>query len=121
MAQPTSVDVEHRNEVRLTGRLAALPLERTLPSGDVLVTWRLVVRRVGVTTPGQTIDTIDCVSWRAGVQKLARQWAVGDLIECDGALRRRFWRMQGSGPVSRCEVDVVRSKRIRPSRPTRPP
>jgi single-strand DNA-binding protein len=36
---------ESINEVRLAGRISAGPEERVLPSGDVLWTFRLVVRR----------------------------------------------------------------------------
>ncbi|HET6667277.1 MAG TPA: single-stranded DNA-binding protein, partial [Intrasporangium sp.] len=35
-----------RNEVRLCGRLSAPAEERTLPSGDVIVTLRIVIPRL---------------------------------------------------------------------------
>ncbi len=63
------MDVAARNEVVLVGRVAAGPEERTLPSGDILLIWRLVVDRPrpgraapeGVRVP--TVDTLDCVAW----------------------------------------------------------
>lgn len=113
---PTGMD--HRNEVQLVGRLAAPAVRRTLPSGDPLVTWRLVVRRPAAAPPAPTVDTIDCSAWRLQTQRSAMQWSVGDIIECAGALRRRFWRTP-VGPASRCEVEVTRAKRLRLPR-TRP-
>lgn len=102
------------NEVRLVGRLAAGPEERVLPSGDVLLSWRLVVRRPaerrrdGRRTP--SVDTVDCVTRQAGVVRALGRCAAGDVLELGGALRRRFWRGPG-GPVSRYEVDVTSLRR----------
>lgn len=115
----------HRNEVVLVGRVAAAPVSRALPSGDVLVTFRLVVQRprVGSPAPGPrtpTVDTIDCVALRAAVRRGAARWEAGDVVEVTGALRRRFWRGP-AGPVSRCEVEVQRARRLaRPSTTVRP-
>jgi single-strand DNA-binding protein len=101
------------NEVRLVGRLAAAAEEKELPSGDVLVTFRLVVGR----PPAQrrerspTVDTIDCSAWRAGVRRSVRRWQAGDTIEVSGALRRRFWRGP-SGAASRSEVEVATARRL---------
>lgn len=108
-------DPAHRNEVQLVGRLAADPVERTLPSGDVLVTWRLVVRRPAHSRRGPPVDTIDCVAWVTRLRRSATRWSAGDIIECAGALRRRFWRTAG-GAVSRCEVEVSRARRRRETR-----
>ncbi len=103
---------EHRNDVRLVGRLSAAAVEREMPSGDVCATWRLVVRRPTSTRAGPGIDTIDCLTWVGGVRRQSLRWRPGDLIELEGALRRRFWRSAG-GPVSRCEVEVRRARRMR--------
>ena len=105
---------DHLNEVRLVGRLAAEPVVRELPSGDILVQFRLIVDRppgaaaTGRRTP--TIDTLDCAAWRKDVQRSLRSCAPGDLLQVDGALRRRFWRA-GAGAASRSEVEVLRVKR----------
>ncbi len=107
--------VEAVNEVVLVGRVAAAASSRTLPSGDELVTWRLVVDRPppDTTAGGKpvTIDTVDCVAWRAGVRRAAAAWAVGDIVRVEGALRRRFWRSP-TGPASRYEVEARTVRRL---------
>ena len=103
------------NEVRLVGRLSAPPEARELPSGDRLVTFRLVVDRPAGrrSTGGRvvTVDTLDCVVWTAGLRKAAAGWHPGDVLELGGSLRRRFWRTPG-GPSSRYEVEVNRARRV---------
>lgn len=106
-----------RNEVELVGRVSAPAQERTLPSGDVLVTWRLVVdrppakRRVPEGGRAVLIDTIDCVGWSSGIRRTAGSFAAGDVVRVQGALRRRFWRA-GAALSSRYEVEVGVAKRL---------
>jgi single-strand DNA-binding protein len=106
------------NEVALVGRVSAQAEERTLPSGDVLVSWRLVVERPPSRrqppegTRPVTVDTIDCVAWSGGVRRTATGFAAGDVVRVEGALRRRFWRAGAGGPASRYEVEVQTAKRL---------
>ena len=106
-----------RNEVLLVGRVSGEPQERELPSGDSLVSWRLVVDRPPggrKPPPGvrpTTVDTVDCVAWTAGLRRTARGLGDGDVVELRGALRRRFWRA-GAGPASRCEVEAAGLRRL---------
>jgi single-strand DNA-binding protein len=104
-----------RNEVFLLGRLSGLPVERELPSGDVVLTWRVVVGRGVQAQRGRdrsaTHDTIDCQAWTARVRRTVSSWADGDLIEAEGALRRRFWRV-GDATTSRTEVEVTKARRV---------
>ena len=111
----------HANEVLLIGRLAADPVLRELPSGDPLVSFRLVVERPtpvrrasrAAGTPGSrapTVDTLDCAAWRKDVQRSLTRATPGDELEVHGSLRRRFWRT-GTGAASRSEVEVVRVRR----------
>ena len=117
-----------RNEVLLVGRVPAAPEERELPSGDVLVTWRVVVGRPPGRRPPEgvratTVDTLDCVAWTASARRAAAALAPDDVVEMTGALRRRFWRA-GASAASRCEVEVSSVRRVsrRPSRtPVRRP
>ena len=102
------------NEVRLVGRLSGEPVVKTLPSGDQLTVWRLVVDRAPEKSAARSpsVDTIDCVAHRRSVQRLAQRWSAGDTLEVRGALRRRFWRGTG-GTASRCEVEVSVAKQAR--------
>ena len=105
-----------RNEVLLVGRLAAEPEERSLPSGDVLATFRLVVDRQPTARSagarGAAVDTLDCVARAAAVRRAALGWRPGDVLEVHGALRRRFFRTAGGATGSRYEVEVGRGKRL---------
>lgn len=98
----------HVNEVRLRGRLAAIALERTLPSGDVVATFRIVVDRPPV-RPGSPstakVDTLDCAAFRADARRRLARIAPGEVIEVEGSLRRRFYRA-GAAAASRYEVEV---------------
>jgi single-strand DNA-binding protein len=100
----------HRNEVTLVGRLASDVRERSMPSGALLLSFRLVVRRDSI-AHGPNIDALDCIVWRAPVQRAIRRWAAGDLVEVRGAIRRRFWRGV-SGSASRCEIEVSVVRRL---------
>jgi single-strand DNA-binding protein len=118
----------HRNEIRLIGRLSAPARVLDLPSGDRLVTFRVIVDRPG---PRQSragrdsradqaparggsprrVDTIDCATWTRREQRRVERWRPGDLVEVQGHLRRRF-RRGDSGPVSRVEVEVTLAKKV---------
>jgi single-strand DNA-binding protein len=109
------VTVAHLNEVHLVGRLSAEPEARELPSGDVVVTFRLVVAREASTRSGggrsPTVDTLDCAAWTKGAQRSLRSCHPGDLVEVRGGLRRRFWRGP-QGASSRSEVEVAILRRV---------
>lgn len=104
------------NVVRIRGRVPAKPELRTMPSGDVLVVWRVVVRRdpadVRVRPDGKrgvSVDTLDCASWETSVRHDVVGWEPGDVVEVEGSLQRRFYRSGGQA-VSRHEV-VARAVR----------
>ncbi len=104
---------EARNEVLLCGRVAAPAEERELPSGDAIVTARLIVDRDGTALARSTarVDTIDCVGWKVRVQRSMRTWSAGDRVQVEGAIRRRFFR-GSQGTVSRVEVEVRAARRL---------
>jgi single-strand DNA-binding protein len=110
------------NEVRLVGRLAGAPIERVLPSGTILLTFRVVVRRAGDQPPRTegarvpTVDTVDCVAWQPRVRRIVNGWQVSDVVAVEGSLRRRFWR-GASGLASRYEVQVSSGRRLRTAQP----
>ena len=107
--------VEARNEVLVVGRVSGSPVERELPSGDLVVSWRVVVDRPGRAVPGvrtATVDTVDCVALAPGLRRSARALGDGDVVQVEGALRRRFRRV-GGGATSRCEVEARSIRRLR--------
>ncbi len=110
-----------RNDVVLRGRVAAPVDERQLPSGDTIITARLIVDRdaIALSRSSQRVDTLDCVAWLRKAQRSMRGWQAGDHVEVSGAIRRRFFRGAG-GPVSRVEVEIRAARRLdKPRRRTK--
>lgn len=99
------------NCVRLIGRVSAAPERRQLPSGDTLVSFRLVVSRPAEARARSsiTVDTVDCVVWQPALQQHVLAWSGGERVDVDGSLRRRFWRTP-TGASSRTEVEVERAR-----------
>ena len=101
-------DYPYVNDVALVGRLSDRPQVKTLPSGDLIMVWRLIVDRPAAErrTARKAVDTINCVAFDSRLFGPADEWRPGDVLELHGSLRRRFW--PGG---SRCEV-VVRSGEV---------
>ena len=111
----TQTRTESCNEVTLVGRVSAVPERRDLPSGDQLLTFRVVVDRPphkGVSK--RAVDVIDVACWTKRTQRTAAGLLPGDGVRVEGALRRRFFAA-GAGRTSRYEVEAGRLARI--SRP----
>ncbi|HSE10981.1 MAG TPA: single-stranded DNA-binding protein [Nocardioidaceae bacterium] len=103
-----------RNVVSLAGRISSTPVERELPSGDRVVTFRLVIPREQspmTAKSKQTSDWVDCVAWGGRVRRKVAAWRVDDRVEVEGALRRRFFR-SGGGASTRLEVEVLTGRRV---------
>lgn len=94
------------NYIRLEGRLSGEPEIRTLPSGDELVVFRIVVPR----DDEGRVDTIDCQVSTAQLRRKALKTKDATPIVVEGALHRRFWR-GAAGLASRYEVEVIRLQR----------
>jgi single-strand DNA-binding protein len=107
-----SVAVIDRNDVVLRGRLSAPAEVRTLPSGDTLVSFRLVVRRPEPRVRGQSTDTLPCITYERALQRRVTAWQAGDVVEVEGALQRRFWRTAGGGTASVTEVNCRRGRKV---------
>lgn len=105
------------NQVVLRGRLAAPPVAKELPSGDVLLAFRLTVPRPAADRV--RVDSIDCVVTRLRPRKSLERAEPGDVLEVAGSLRRRFWRSP-TGPTSRYAVDAERITPMRRSRRRQP-
>lgn len=107
-----------RNEVLIAGRLGTAAEERLLPSGDPIVTLRVIVPRAARAkgtreTPSRvTVDTIDVVCWSAATRRAALRLPAGESVEVSGALRRRFFGGPG-GRQSRYEVEAAAVRRVR--------
>lgn len=104
-----------RNHVVLSGRVTLLPEERQLPSGDLIVSTRIVVDREptrarnGQSRSRQRVDTIDCVAWSAQLRRSVRRWEVGNQVYVEGALRRRFFRTE-RGLTSKVEIELLTAR-----------
>jgi len=109
---------ETRNEVVLCGRVSGDPLVRELPSGTVVVSFRLVVarERTPMTASSKaTSDWVECTAWGARVRKQAGSWHDGDRVEVRGALRRRYSRAASAARTS-VEVEMLAGRLVRRAR-----
>lgn len=113
---PEDDELGYRNEVILSGRVAIPASERSLPSGDTVLTTRIIVDRVSArgrrgAGARRQVDAIDCAAWPAKLRQVMRRWQPGDRVLVSGSIRRRFFRSAG-GPVSRFEVEVSTARRL---------
>lgn len=100
------------NEVVLVGRVSVAPQSRELPSGDRLVTLRVVVDRPAHKgSTKRSVDAIDVACWTKRVQRTAVGLSSNDVVRVEGALRRRFFPV-GAGRSSRYEVEASRLVRV---------
>jgi single-strand DNA-binding protein len=98
-------EVLWQNETRLVGRVAAPPEPKELPSGDRIVTFRLIVPRVPEPETGPRVDTLDCVARTGRLRQRCASLPADAVVEVGGAIRRRFWRGP-VGPESRWEIEI---------------
>lgn len=101
---------EDRNEVVVRGRVSQDPERRELPSGDEVWVFRLVVRRPASARKG--VDALECAAFAARPRRSVSGWSAGDVVEVEGALRRRFYR-SGTAAQSVTEIEVSRGRVIR--------
>lgn len=114
--------VEDRNEITITGRLSADADVKDLPSGDVLVLLKVVVRRA----EGNRVDSLPVVVGpgpeerrpRNAIQPARRtvtratRLSEGDRVTVQGWLKRHFWDA-GGARRSRLQVVATEVKRAR--------
>jgi single-strand DNA-binding protein len=95
------------NVVELTGRVSVAPETRTLPSGDAVVSFRLIVDRPAAARrrSKQRVDTFECSAWTARLRRQVARLEPGAVVHVRGSLRRQFARGR-DGAVSRVSVDV---------------
>jgi single-stranded DNA-binding protein len=94
-----------RNEVTLVGRLSDVAQDKPLPSGGVLTTWRVIIKRER-RDRGPYQDTINCVTFDPEVTTAVAECRPDDVIEVVGALRRRFYKST-SGTGNSHEVEAI--------------
>ena len=94
------------NDVALRGWVTTIATERELPSGDLVVQFRIAITR-----PEGGVDTIDLESWSAKTRRSALSLKDGEWVEIQGAIRRRFWK-SGQGLASRWQVITNEIKRL---------
>ncbi len=95
------------NHVAVSGRVSQAAEVRILPSGDELVTFRVIVGRpaAALKRSKQKVDTFECVVWLAKLRKAAARLEAGEQVEVTGQLRRRFSRAKGV-PTSFVSIEV---------------
>lgn len=101
------------NYVTLTGRVSASPEAHILPSGDEVVSFRLIVQRSAAARrrSKQPVDTIDCAAWTSAMRRAVRRLEAGAHVVVTGELRRRFSR-GATGPISRVTVELDSCQRV---------
>ncbi len=95
------------NDLLLRGRVSAQAVEKSLPSGDKVVEFLLVVSR----EKRKGVDTLEIGAWSAQSRRYALKLKADEWVEISGSVHRRFW--QGAGGVaSRWQVEALEIKRI---------
>jgi single-strand DNA-binding protein len=106
---------DSHNQVTLVGRVSVAPESRVLPSGDEVISFRLIVPRSAAARrrSKQPVDTIECSAWTSALRKSVARLEAGAEVSVTGELRRRFSRGAG-GPISRVTVDLDSCRRVAP-------
>ncbi len=106
----------HLNSVFLRGRLSMVPEHRELPSGVVLTRWRLAVRRPDDHPGSQRADAIECVTFEDDVRAIVSGWRLDDIVEVEGAVRRRWWHGGSRYEIEVCTARLVERRSARRAR-----
>jgi len=95
-----------RNEVSLVGAVSSIPISKTLPSGDVVVEFRIVIDRASKRpSPRREVDSLEIAVWKARYRKSALRLEPGDWVEISGSVHRRFWT-SAAGLASRWQIEA---------------
>ena len=87
---------------------------RTGPSEAVMCTFMVIVdRRSSDLRSKQRVDVLSCIAWTPRLRRQVMTWVEGDVVEVEGALRKRFFRTSGGATGSRVEVEVRSARRVR--------
>jgi single-strand DNA-binding protein len=99
------------NQVFLVGKVNSPGVEKTLPSGDCVVEFRILVDREKPRGKKREVDVLDIATWNTRLRKRALSLQVDEWVEIEGSLRRRFWRGP-AGLASRWQVEASEVRRI---------
>ena len=99
--------MRYLNKVNLVGRISESAKEKTLPSGDALVEFRLIIER----DDREGVDTLDIATWPAQLKKRALKLEEDQWVGVKGVLRRRFWKTP-TGVASRWQVEAREITRL---------
>jgi single-stranded DNA-binding protein len=99
--------LRYLNKVNLVGRISESAKEKTLPSGDALVEFRLIIER----DDREGVDTLDIATWPAQLKKRALKLEEDQWVGVKGVLRRRFWKTP-TGVASRWQVEAREITRL---------
>jgi len=99
------------NSVHLLGRVSSLAVSKQMPSGDMVVEFRLVVDRKSKRAVKREVDTLDITAWLSRPQKRALSLKINDWVEVEGSIRRRFWKSP-TGLASRWQVEASELRKI---------
>jgi len=95
------------NDLLLRGRVSAPAVTKELPSGDLVVEFRLIITR----EKREGVDTLDIAAWSAKSRRFAMNLKTDEWIEVSGSVHRRFWK-SATGVASRWQVEAVEIARI---------
>lgn len=95
------------NDVLVRGRVSSKAQEKTLPSGDKVSEFRLVITR----TDRDGVDTLDIAAWGGKIRRTAMALNVDDWVEVSGEIRRRFWQSP-AGLASRWQIEAQEITRL---------
>jgi single-stranded DNA-binding protein len=100
-----------RNEVVLVGRLSGAVEEHSLPSGDTVTKWRVIVRRPHHRRGGTVTDSVPCVTFNRETAAMLRGLKPRDYVEVTGAFRCRIFGPAGA-KIWKYEVEVSSAKPV---------
>lgn len=93
------------NHISIMGRLTRDPELRKTQSGTSVTSFTVAVDRDYSDQSGdRQTDFIDCVSWRAGADFVAKYFRKGSMIVVDGRLQSRKWEDRDGNKRTNWEI-----------------
>jgi single-strand DNA-binding protein len=80
-SDPDTSSFQPVNEVFLVGRVRSLASEKTLPSGDKVVEFRVVIGRSKSRGNRKEVDSLDIAAWSSKSRRAALSLKVGNWVQ----------------------------------------